>query len=114
MRKRLLFGSDRYPIGPLTTHLGDNMSDKNAQDVDILSAPHMRLVALLRADGVPVGGAVPGEVELARRLGVGRQQVREALVVLEAFGAVRGRQGARRMWLGFNPATFGRERRQNR
>ncbi|TKR24052.1 FadR family transcriptional regulator [Cellulomonas hominis] len=54
------------------------------------------------------GGLVPSEAAIAETLHAGRQQVREALAVLESYGAVRSRQGARRLWTGFAPDTFGR------
>ncbi|MFV0427943.1 MAG: FadR/GntR family transcriptional regulator [Arachnia sp.] len=46
--------------------------------------------------------SLPSEAELSAELGVGRQQIREALGVLEAFGAVTSRQGARRQWVGMD------------
>ncbi|MFJ9691204.1 FadR/GntR family transcriptional regulator [Kitasatospora sp. NPDC101183] len=42
----------------------------------------------------PVGARLPGEVALAKELGVGRSTVREALRTLAAAGMVRSRQGA--------------------
>lgn len=81
------------PIGP-------NLSDEL----------YMRLAALFRGtnseNGVAPGGSIPSESELAERLHVGRQQIREALSVLEGFGAIVSRQGARRTWVGFDPAAF--------
>ena len=85
------------------------MSDMLVQIGDARTELHLRLMDLLRAEGTTEGGIVPGELELAQRLEVGRPQVREALSVLEGFGAVRSRQGARRIWVGFNPEAFGRQ-----
>ncbi|MFE2410778.1 FadR/GntR family transcriptional regulator [Kitasatospora sp. NPDC059408] len=42
----------------------------------------------------PVGGKLPGEVALAKELGVGRSTVREALRALAGAGLVQSRQGA--------------------
>jgi len=42
----------------------------------------------------PVGSKLPGEVALARSLGVGRSTVREALRALAGAGLVQARQGA--------------------
>jgi len=42
---------------------------------------------------------------LGALLSMGRQQVREGLSVLQALGVVTGRQGARRRWCGYNPAS---------
>ena len=59
-----------------------------------------RLAAHLRAVSVADGSALPSEASLMSTLGVGRQQLREALRVLEGFGAIETRQGARRRWRG--------------
>ena len=56
--------------------------------------------------GVEDGDTLPSEAELAAVLSMGRQQVREGLCVLEAFGAVAARQGARRVWLGYDPGAM--------
>ncbi|WP_030238276.1 FadR/GntR family transcriptional regulator [Streptomyces sp. NRRL S-350] len=48
----------------------------------------------IRAGHWPVGGKLPGEVALAKELGVGRSTVREALRTLAAAGMVRSRQGS--------------------
>lgn len=73
------------------------MSDKLTQDGLVLRlADHLREFAERGSD------LLPSESALMADLGVGRQQVREALRVLEAFGAVDSRQGARRRWLGVN------------
>ncbi|WP_316524519.1 FadR/GntR family transcriptional regulator [Kitasatospora brasiliensis] len=48
----------------------------------------------IRAGRWPVGGKLPGEVALAKELGVGRSTVREALHTLAAAGMVRSRQGS--------------------
>ncbi|MCB1301929.1 MAG: FadR family transcriptional regulator, partial [Tetrasphaera sp.] len=71
------------------------MSDKFGHDSLV-----MRLAERLRADDVKAGAVLPSESALMAELGVGRQQLREALGVLEAFGAVNSRQGARRRWVG--------------
>ncbi|MFE3498865.1 FadR/GntR family transcriptional regulator [Kitasatospora sp. NPDC059160] len=48
----------------------------------------------IRSGEWPVGGRLPGEVALAKELGVGRSTVREALRTLAAAGMVHARQGA--------------------
>lgn len=70
---------------------------------------HVRILDVIREAGLPLGGPVPGELELAEQLGVARPRVREGLRVLEAFGAIDGRQGARRIWRGFDGGTFGEQ-----
>ena len=50
------------------------MSDKLGHDSLV-----MRLAERLRADGVKAGAVLPSEVALMAELGVGRQQLREAL-----------------------------------
>lgn len=70
---------------------------------------HIRLLDAVRGDGIAIGAPVPGEIQLAEQLGVARPRVREGLRVLEAFGAVDARQGARRIWRGFDGGTFGEQ-----
>ncbi|RKT11505.1 DNA-binding FadR family transcriptional regulator [Streptomyces sp. 1114.5] len=53
-----------------------------------------RIEERIRAGQWPVGGKLPGEVALAKELGVGRSTVREALRTLAAAGMVRSRQGS--------------------
>ncbi|MFE4975279.1 FadR/GntR family transcriptional regulator [Kitasatospora sp. NPDC056651] len=53
-----------------------------------------RLEEQIRAGQWPVGGKLPGEVALAKELGVGRSTVREALRTLAAAGMVQSRQGS--------------------
>ncbi|MEV7599232.1 FadR/GntR family transcriptional regulator [Kitasatospora sp. NPDC089797] len=48
----------------------------------------------IRSGEWPVGGKLPGEVALAKELGVGRSTVREALRTLAAAGMVQPRQGS--------------------
>lgn len=60
----------------------------------------VRLARHLRASALRDGDVLPSEASLMADLEVGRQQLREALRVLEAFGAVDSRQGARRRWRG--------------
>ncbi|MER7850504.1 FadR/GntR family transcriptional regulator [Kitasatospora sp. NPDC096077] len=48
----------------------------------------------IRSGEWPVGGKLPGEVALAKELGVGRSTVREALRTLAAAGMVHARQGS--------------------
>ncbi|MBO9568492.1 MAG: FadR family transcriptional regulator [Cellulomonas iranensis] len=67
----------------------------------------VRMVERIVELGLRVGEVLPTESEMAAAMHAGRPQVREALRVLEAFGAVRSRQGARRVWLGFHPDRFG-------
>ncbi|MFE4518649.1 FadR/GntR family transcriptional regulator [Kitasatospora sp. NPDC056783] len=53
-----------------------------------------RLEEQIRAGRWPVGEKLPGEVALAKELGVGRSTVREALRTLAAAGMVQSRQGS--------------------
>ncbi|WP_031070139.1 FadR/GntR family transcriptional regulator [Streptomyces sp. NRRL WC-3742] len=53
-----------------------------------------RIEQQIRTAVWPVGGRLPGEVTLAKELGVGRSTVREALRTLAAAGMVQSRQGA--------------------
>jgi DNA-binding FadR family transcriptional regulator len=53
-----------------------------------------RLVADIRAGRLAPGEKLPPERELARRLGVGRASVREALAALQLRGALETRPGA--------------------
>ncbi|WP_341955708.1 FCD domain-containing protein [Microbacterium sp. LWH13-1.2] len=69
-------------------------------------ALYRRLAQHLQSSGVQVGDPLPTEAELGAQLEVGRQRIREALSVLEAFGIVVARQGARRVWLGIRAADF--------
>lgn len=57
---------------------------------------HQRVLQLFRESELLPGETIPTEQHLAATLGVSRPALREALAVLEAFGAVRSRQGARR------------------
>lgn len=83
------------------------MSDRNAEEAKSLSDElYFRLATHLHVEGIEAGGSLPSEAELCSALGVGRQRLREALSVLEAFGVVVGRQGARRVWRGFRASDF--------
>ncbi|MFJ3216734.1 FadR/GntR family transcriptional regulator [Kitasatospora sp. NPDC086801] len=53
-----------------------------------------RLEEQITAGHWPVGGKLPGEVALAKELGVGRSTVREALRALSGAGMVQSRQGS--------------------
>lgn len=55
-----------------------------------------RIRSVIALDRIPMGGRLPSERELALRLGVSRQTVREALIALEIDGHVdiRGKSGA--------------------
>jgi len=66
----------------------------------------VRLAHFLRGAGVEPGDTIPSESALTRRLGVGRQQIREALSALEALGALRSRRGSGRVWIGFDLHTY--------
>lgn len=83
------------------------MSDKSVSESSDLSDPLYRLLAHhLQHSGLQAGDALPTEAELGAELFVGRQRIREALSVLEAFGIVVARQGARRVWRGIRAADF--------
>lgn len=60
----------------------------------------VRVADHLRGLGLTDGSSLPSESVLMEALGVGRQQIREALRVLEGFGVIESRQGARRRWCG--------------
>lgn len=70
---------------------------------------HEKVLAALRQSGLRVGDQLPGEPELALRLGMSRQSVREALVAMQALGLVTGRQGSRRRLSGFDATVFGEQ-----
>jgi len=83
------------------------MSDKNVRVWgDLSDTPHGRISDLLHARGVKPGDLVPTEAELSESLSMGRPQVREGLRVLDALGALSSRQGARRVWVGYDPGTL--------
>jgi len=52
-----------------------------------------RISAFILDRGIPVGGRLPAEGEIARSLGVSRPAVREAIVALETAGIVIARSG---------------------
>nr|WP_255702276.1 FCD domain-containing protein [Roseomonas sp. OT10] len=52
-----------------------------------------RIMDFIREQGVPVGGRLPPEADIARSLGVSRPAVREAMVALETAGIVLARSG---------------------
>jgi GntR family transcriptional repressor for pyruvate dehydrogenase complex len=63
-----------------------------------------RLIDDIAAEVLPVGGLVPGELELVESLQVGRSSVREALRVLESRGLItRGESGRFRVAEHGNP-----------
>lgn len=83
------------------------MSDKSlVEGSDLSDVLYRRLAHHLQLSGLQIGDALPTEAELGAELSVGRQRVREALSVLEAFGIVVARQGARRVWRGIRAADF--------
>lgn len=66
-------------------------------------------LAQLIAEQCPAtGDRLPAESELAAKLGVGRQRLREALSALELAGAISVRKGAGRTWEGFNLGRYAR------
>ena len=67
----------------------------------------VRMVRLLRDLGVQPGDPLPTEPQLALKLNMSRQSVREVLCALQALGFIEARQGARRRMRGFDPAVFG-------
>ncbi|MEI6971773.1 MAG: FCD domain-containing protein [bacterium] len=50
------------------------------------------LQELIRTRKLGVGDALPGELEIARRVGVGRSAVREALIALKVLGIIHSRR----------------------
>ena len=85
------------------------MSDRLGRDRATESSMHIRLLEEMRSTDLAVGAALPGELDLAERLQVARPQVREGLRVLEAFGVVDARKGARRTWLGVDGGAWGEQ-----
>ncbi|MEZ4562203.1 MAG: FadR/GntR family transcriptional regulator [Thermomicrobiales bacterium] len=65
-----------------------------------------RLKQFIATSGLEAGDRLPGESELAERLGVGRPAVREALRALEAVGAVETRKGVGRFVGRFSPESY--------
>lgn len=82
--------------------------EHNLSDMWEFDGPDVRLIENLVGLGLRPGDIMPSEAEVAAAMHAGRPQVREALRVLEGYGAIRSRQGARRVWLGFQPEVFGR------
>jgi DNA-binding FadR family transcriptional regulator len=83
------------------------MSDKSPPALSTGLTSEVRLIASVVELGFERGDVLPSEGELASATHSGRPSLREALSVLEAFGVVRSRQGARRQWVGFDARTFG-------
>lgn len=52
-----------------------------------------KVAAFILDQGIPLGGRLPAEGEIARSLGVSRPAVREAIVALETAGIVLARSG---------------------
>lgn len=100
-----MFENRRDEVVPMTTRT----APANGRSADSTQPIHIRILAAVRSAGLVDGSTVPGEVQLAAALNVARPQVREGLRVLEAFGAIDSRQGARRIWRGFDGGTFGEQ-----
>jgi DNA-binding FadR family transcriptional regulator len=49
----------------------------------------------IAAGNPPAGGVLPGEMALAKRYGVGRNTVRDAMAMLRAEGLIDSRKGYR-------------------
>ena len=62
----------------------------------------MKIADYARSHHLAVGDPLPSEAALASIFNTGRTSLREALAVLEAYGAVSARRGAARVWLGGN------------
>ncbi len=56
-------------------------------------AVYNRIAEGIRSGKIPLGAALPSELDLARQLGVSRTVAREALMLLEEDGLVRNRRG---------------------
>lgn len=69
-------------------------------------ALHQRVLQLFRESGLRAGDSIATEQELSAELGVSRSALREALAVLEAFGVVVARQGARRTFGSFDSSVL--------
>jgi GntR family transcriptional repressor for pyruvate dehydrogenase complex len=73
--------NERVPFTPLTpSRLSERVADE--------------LLRAVVSGGLPVGTALPSEGELARRFGVSRLTIREAVQTLYARGVLQARQGA--------------------
>ncbi len=81
--------ADTTPFGSLAGALGDGLPRQR-----LYARIATRIVGLAEAEGIAPGARLPSETDLAERLGVSRATVREALVALEAVGAVTIRRGA--------------------
>lgn len=83
----------------MTTSRIDSLEDPEAFPDLVLprasDAVVRALVDGIRAGGVPPGGRLPRDTELARRFGVSRPVVREALDALRRAGIVEIRRGSR-------------------
>jgi len=100
--------SDKFNLYAAESSPQMSPESARAERHDVLPM-HIRILDAVREAGVAIGAPVPGEIQLAENLGVARPRVREGLRVLEAFGAIDGRQGARRIWRGFDGGTFGEQ-----
>ncbi|WP_275392747.1 GntR family transcriptional regulator [Aliiroseovarius sp. Z3] len=59
---------------------------------------------MIEAEGLKVGDRLPPEVEIARRLGIGRAKVREALTSWQNMGIVVRNKKQEHVWrLRFRP-----------
>lgn len=96
----------------MVANLSDKTDDSLVPDKASTENPvpaHLRILRTLRDQRIGLGGIIPSESQLSAALAVGRPQIREGLRVLEAFGAIDARQGARRVWRGFDGTTFGEQ-----
>lgn len=64
---------------------------------------------MIATSGLGPGDRLPGETELAQRLGVGRSTIREALVDLDRAGVVERRWGVGTLVAAVAPASMGLE-----
>jgi DNA-binding FadR family transcriptional regulator len=67
-----------------------SVSGTGGRSLDVAAA----LIALIGAEGIGPGGRLPPEIELARRLNVGRSTIREALKAWQDTGIVTRNKGA--------------------
>jgi len=65
----------------------------------------VEIQALIRREAIPAGGRLPTEHALARRFGVGRPAVREAIQALKALGVVESRPRRGLRVLPFRPES---------
>jgi len=95
---RVLLGARQpcsHPQGPSVIDIKDRTREEAAVGIGRLAAAvYEQIDRLIRRGEFPRGVKLPAESELARRFGVSRPVVREALAQLRDEGVVRSQQGS--------------------